>query len=35
MPRKAIGSKAMSAAERKREQRARDMTAVMETGDEE
>lgn len=34
MPRKSIGSKAMDAAARKREQRARDMTAVMETPDE-
>ena len=35
MPRKSIGPRVMSAAERKREQRARDMTAVMESRDEE
>lgn len=34
MPRKSIGPKAMDAAARKREQRARDRTTVMETGDE-
>lgn len=34
MPRKSIGPKAMDAAARKREQRARDMTTVMESPNE-